>query len=109
MPTTKTAKGERKRCLNCNKLFVPRPNLGDRAKFCKKECCDEFHRHGSAFGPMKAGLYKAIEKKYAELDKEVTVRLKAVVVRNQLDLSALAVELKELRAQVDALRGQSGN
>jgi len=70
VPNTESAKQRRKRCLNCNKLFVPRKNVGDRAKFCKKECCDEFHRHGSAFGPMKLGLYAAIDKKYAALEKE---------------------------------------
>ncbi len=52
------------------------------------KCRKEFHRYGAGYAPIKAGLMKSIEEKYAGLDK-----------RNR-------VELKELRAQIEELRGQ---
>ena len=76
MPTAKSAKQKRKRCQNCNKLFVPARNVPDQ-KFCKDACRREFWTHGSAFGPMKAGLYRAIDKKYAALEKEANRRHRA--------------------------------
>jgi hypothetical protein len=78
VPTAQSAKQKRKRCQNCNKLFVPARNVPDQ-KFCKDACRREFWTHGSAFGPMKAGLYSAIDKKYAALQKEVAQRLRAIV------------------------------
>jgi hypothetical protein len=75
VPTAKSAKQKRKRCQNCNKLFVPARNVPDQ-KFCKDKCRREFWTHGSAFGPMKAGLYSAIDKKYVSLKKEWRTEIK---------------------------------
>jgi hypothetical protein len=101
VPTTDSAKLRRKRCLNCNKLFVPARNVPNQ-KFDKDHCRKEFHRHGSAFGPMKLGLHKAIEKKYAELEVSIKLRFREAHTR----MEALTVEASKLRAQVDTLRGQ---
>lgn len=52
------AKLPKKRCKNCPKFFpVTRANR----EFCSVECKDEFHRHGSAFGPLKERLTRLIE------------------------------------------------
>lgn len=67
MPVKKTPKLPRRRCANDNKLFNPKKPW---AKFCSDACRKEYNRHGSAFGPMKTGLHKAIDKKYAELRKD---------------------------------------
>ena len=115
MPTPQSAKLRRKRCLNCNKYFVPRPNVGRRARFCKKECCDEFHRHGSAFGPMKQGLYKAIDKKYAALEKttgakmrglvdQITRAVGALVNRRLSELDQRITYLENLEAYAERLK-----
>jgi hypothetical protein len=104
VPTAKSPKQQRKRCQNCNKLFVPKPNLGRRAKFCKKECCDEFHRHGSAFGPMKLGLYAAIDKKYAQLESKMRFALRTVT----LAMEVLNNDVKALRALVSKAEQRFG-
>ena len=80
MPTVKSAKQKRKRCQNCNKLFVPARNVPDQ-KFCKDKCRREFWTHGSAFGPMKAGLYSAIDKKYAALEVSIKLRFREAHAR----------------------------
>ena len=68
MPTPQSAKQKRKRCQNCNKLFIPARNVPDQ-KFCKDACRREFWTHGSAFGPMKAGLHSAIEKRCLQIQR----------------------------------------
>lgn len=48
---------KRRRCRNCNKFYsVTR----DNKKFCCSKCKDEFHKYGSAYGPLKAKLEKLI-------------------------------------------------
>jgi hypothetical protein len=102
VPTANSAKARRKRCLNCNKYFVPRPNVGARAKFCTKDCCDEFHRHGSAFGPMKTGLYRAIDKKYAALEKQMSAKLRTFALAVQV-LTDDIMSLRKLALHTDAI------
>jgi hypothetical protein len=104
VPTPTSADTRRKRCLNCNKLFVPRRNVGKRAKFCKKECCDEFHRHGSAFGPMKLGLYTAIDKKFAALEAGIKLRFREAHSRIETlegQLGRLRMELVGLKEELE--------
>lgn len=92
MPTPQSAKPRRKRCLNDNKLFVPARNVPDQ-KFCCDACRKEFHHHGSAFGPMKLGLYAAIDKKYAALEKQMRLQLRTMT----LALTVLTEDIKSLR------------
>lgn len=73
MTTNKTPKRKRIHCHNCNKLFVPQKPW---AKFCKENCRKEFHRYGSSYGPLKTGLERAIEKKYAALKKDFFAEIK---------------------------------
>lgn len=68
---TKKPPFKRRRCQNCNKLYLP---SREDQKFCrdlpdKDKCRKEFYRYGSSYGPLKTGLHKAIDKKYAELRK----------------------------------------
>lgn len=98
VPTAKSAKLRRKRCLNDNKLFTPKPNVPDQ-KFCCDPCRKEFHRHGSAFGPMKAGLYKAIDKKVAGIERDMRRELRLTNVA----LSLLNGAFKRWREQTALL------
>jgi hypothetical protein len=77
-----TPKPRRKRCRNCNGLMtIGQGGRSDRKVFCgekdpgKGKCKDEFHQHGSAFGPLKTRLEKLVTKltneKFAELQKEI--------------------------------------
>ena len=128
MPAKNPAKQKRKRCENCNKLFEPKKPW---SKFCKDECRKEFHRYGSSYGPLKTGLHKAIDKKYAELAKDSERRYKAFMSEmsdqsRRIDrverggsnftidsikeaINRLAVEVAELRAKMDTDRGQIEN
>ena len=104
VPTANSQKLRRKRCLNCNKLFTPLRNVGKRAKFCKKECCDEFHRHGSAFGPMKAGLYSAIDKKYAVLERMLRQHMRIGTMKAILEtLANFNRDVESVRKRVERL------
>jgi hypothetical protein len=119
---------KRRRCQNCNKLYLP---TREDQKFCRTlpdrdKCRKEFYRYGSSYGPLKTGLHKTIEKKCAELEKHYTkvygemrgtlANLRAAVADMRTDLLALkllydpdtsvAVEQKDLRAQIVVLRGQ---
>lgn len=51
---------------------------------------------------MKAGLYRAIDKKVAQMERDQRTAHRALVGQ----LENVGVELKKLRAQVDALRGE---
>ncbi len=97
MPTAKPGKLRRRRCLNDNKLFQPKLS---NHKFCCDPCRKEFHRHGSSFGPIKAGLYSAIDKKYAALEASIKLRFREAhnrmeILQGQIDM--LGRLLKELR------------
>lgn len=52
-------KRRRKRCDNCGSFF---PKKRKDQRFCKKECKDQFHHYGSAFGPLRDWLLKHIER-----------------------------------------------
>jgi hypothetical protein len=91
VPTANQPSRRRKRCLNDNKLFIPARNVPDQ-KFCSDACRKEFHHHGSAFGPMKLGLYARIDKKYAALEKTMKTELRVI---GEL--------LRHLQLRVDAL------
>ena len=77
-PLKKTFK--RRRCQNCHNLYMP---TREDQKFCRTlpdrdKCRKEFYRYGSSYGPLKTGLERAIEKKYAALEKEMSARFKAL-------------------------------
>jgi hypothetical protein len=93
VPTPQSPKQRRPRCKNCNKLFTRARNVPDQ-KFCKDACRKEFWLHGSAFGPMKAGLYSAIDKKYRELERETNAAIRAHRVR----IDGLVDENRTMRA-----------
>ena len=99
MPTAISAKLRRKRCLNCNKPFTPKRNVVKKAKFCKDACRKEFWKHGSSFGPIKVGLYAAIDKKYAELEKTVRNTMRTFA----LAASVLTDDVMVLRRRIDQL------
>ena len=95
-----------RRCQNCNKLYLP---TREDQKFCRTlpdrdKCRKEFYRYGSSYGPLKTGLHKAIDKKCAEMQREVRLMRAAMALldgdfkkwREQIEL--LLVE----RAQADA-------
>ena len=94
---TKLKTFKRRRCQNCNKLYTP---TREDQKFCrelpdKDKCRKEFYRYGSSYGPLKTGLHKAIDKKYAELAKVIDGRNKAIVI-----------QFREVFARLDALRDE---
>jgi hypothetical protein len=97
--TAKSTKQRRKRCLNDNKLFVPARNVPDQ-KFCCDKCRKEFWTHGSAFGPMKLGLYSAIDKKYAALFRETTRRFVDERKREELRFQDLERKIASLAIQI---------
>jgi hypothetical protein len=103
VPTATSATIRRKRCLNCNKFFTPKRNVVKKAKFCKDACRKEFWKHGSSFGPIKVGLYAAIDKKYAALEKETKKRLREMeerwITARQL-ISSLTRDVCELRSRL---------
>jgi hypothetical protein len=101
VPTVKSAKQKRKRCQNCNKLFVPARNVPDQ-KFCKDKCRREFWTHGSAFGPMKAGLYSAIDKKYAALEASIKLRFREAHNRIAM-VEAWKAEMRDQSRRIDRL------
>jgi hypothetical protein len=103
VPTAKSAKPRRKRCLNDNKFFVPKPNVPDQ-KFCCDPCRKEFHRHGSAFGPMKLGLYSAIDKKYAALERMLRQHMRTGTMKAILEtLANFNRDVESVRKRVERL------
>lgn len=90
---------KRRRCENCNVLYMP---VREDQRFDKDSCRKEFHRYGSSYGPLKTGLRKAIEEKYAELTRHANARFNNLVMK----LGVLTVEQTKLASQIDALRGQ---
>jgi hypothetical protein len=71
VPVAVKIKFRQRRCGNCNILYQP---VRNNQKFCTKnkgQCRKEFHRYGSSYGPLKTGLEKTIDKKYAALRSEI--------------------------------------
>lgn len=109
---------KRRRCENCNALYQP---TREDQRFCRKDgdnCRKEFHRYGSSYGPLKTGLHKAIDKKYAELEKAVGNKVRGLVAdivqkvgqhiedTYRSEQERQRVELAKALAQIDVLRGQ---
>lgn len=66
-----SAKPKRRRCQNCNRLFLPKLNWVKRVvRFCCDACRKEFHHHGSAFGPLKITVEKMITARFRELREQ---------------------------------------
>jgi hypothetical protein len=92
-------KWKRQPCENCGDLFDKKRR---NQRFCPKnngQCRKEFFRYGAAFGPLKIGLHKAIDKKYADLE---------YTMRNQhrtlaLAISVLTNDVMELRDKLKPL------
>ncbi|MBF6570486.1 MAG: hypothetical protein IVW54_16590 [Candidatus Binataceae bacterium] len=64
----------RRRCLNDGVLF---PMTRKNRRFCKRECKDEYHRYGSAFGPLRDWLQKRIDQaSKANFDQKFLAMLK---------------------------------
>jgi hypothetical protein len=86
-PTPKW-KSKRRRCLSDNKLFYPKLQ---KQRFCSDACRKEFHRYGESYGPIKMGLERALEKKSADLEKQLKQDVRAIkdqmcVLREQIEL-----------------------
>lgn len=67
-------KHKTRRCDNCGDLYIARRQ---DQRFCTHNngaCRKQFHKFGAAFGPLKDGLERAIEMKYAELRREVLLQ-----------------------------------
>lgn len=62
----------RKRCKNCPKMF---PKTRPNREFCSPACKKEFHRHGSAFGPLKETLQNLVKGWLKEFRAEIEGRL----------------------------------
>lgn len=77
----------RRRCDNCNRLY--RPTKEDQ-RFCRDAvkgkpnfCRYEFHKHGSAFGPLKTRLEKlCLQTIKGEVAK---IRAELASMKNRLD------------------------
>ena len=52
----------RKRCENCPKFFE---KMRKWQRFCSKECKDQFHKNGSAYGKLRDTLTKLITREVA--------------------------------------------
>lgn len=57
--TAEAKKLRRRRCRNCDVLFQPSQ---ETHWFHTDQCRYEFHKHGSAFGPLKIKLEKLVVK-----------------------------------------------
>ena len=78
--TGKQAKLRRRRCDNCNALFQPTSSYPVQ-RFCQKACRFEFHKHGSAFGPLKIKLEKLTLKTVREETAKLRAELKALTLK----------------------------
>lgn len=90
----------RRRCRNCGELFEPKRSW---QHFCREACKAEFHRYGSAFGPLKERLTKLVRSIVRPIiDEEIEAGL--AVFRSAYDrqLAALTGEVSRLRAVIKA-------
>jgi hypothetical protein len=62
----------KKRCKNCPKMF---PKTRANREFCSPACKKEFHRHGSAFGPLKETLQNLVKGWLKEFRLDTEARL----------------------------------
>ena len=89
---------KRRRCQNCNKLYMP---SREDQKFCRDlpdpdKCRKEYYRYGSSYGSLKTGLHKAIDKKYAELEKQMRGTIRTFA----LSIQVLTNDILDLRRRV---------
>jgi len=117
-PISQSKPTKRARCENCHALYHPNPRR-PKQKFCSENCRKEFHRYGSSYGPLKTGLHKAIDKKYAELEKFTRAALVGLARRIENvekgilgwsgpsyheRIERLAVEVADVKAQMQRAR-----
>jgi hypothetical protein len=93
----------RKRCRNCPKFFL---QTHPRKLFCSRECTNQFHRYGFAYGPLKAHLENKL------IPKLVTERVDLHVVAftemfriHRERLLALENGLREQQRALDLIVG----
>jgi hypothetical protein len=100
---------KRRRCQNCNALYMP---TREDQKYCRTlpdpdKCRKEFYRYGSSYGPLKTGLHKAIDKKYAALFREMTARFIDERKRNGLGIAELERRIERLEKLCPGVIGQN--
>ena len=52
----------RRRCHYCNALFEITSNRGEMRRFCNSGCRRDYHKFGSAFGPLKDSFERRIDR-----------------------------------------------
>lgn len=82
-------KGRHIRCRNCGKRS-PVPETVKIKLFCSPGCKAEYHRHGSAFGPLKTRLENLVRKYFKEIAQDRVAALEKRVA--ELEAAALAVQ-----------------
>ncbi len=75
----------KKRCENCPKFFDKKTKW---QRFCSKECKDQYHNYGSAYGKLRDTLTKLITREVASQVRDV-VRL---LVREEIEALRSASE-----------------
>lgn len=95
---------KRRRCDNCSELF-PRTRRWQR--FCCAECKNEFHRHGSAFGPLKDKLTKLVRSLVQQMIEPVVkaeVEARVAEAERRIKTGVAAVDIA-LRTELGGTAG----
>lgn len=82
--------GRRKRCENCPALFVKHQ---PHQRFCSDNCRKEFHKYGGAFAKVRA-----------EMEKQITKRIRDINPRDPETFAALIGRVQKLEGIVSAIR-----
>lgn len=103
---TPTGKRKRKRCDNCGEwLELTKVNR----RFCNTECKNEFHSHGSAFGPLKTKIETLIRKHVDTLQPAALTSLAGQLVSMAELLAADQRAIRALYSRVRVLEAAVAN
>jgi hypothetical protein len=91
---------QRRHCTNCDALFDKNPRRDDH-QFCSPKCRKDFHRNGTAMGPVLKRIEAIV---HAQIDTRT-----ADVAKLLESCQAIALSLDSLRKRIERLRKSIGN
>lgn len=89
---------QKRHCVNCDTLFVKNAKHKDH-KFCKEACRKEFHKFGTAMGPIRRKLEQLIS---GEIDKR-GAQMQSLI-ENAADM---ARKLEAMRKRIERIKKTS--
>ena len=73
----------RRKCADCGKNYKPvRPVMEGQRGFCSANCRKSYHKHGGAYSKLKGTVEQMVERRFAQLEKELRGIVREEIARS---------------------------